>query len=68
MQHILQSNPPRVFTMQLAWQTNNEASEDITQAMNGMTEVTSTVSLIIYWRDAHIITCTLLHYSLRIWL
>ena len=39
VQHILLSTPPRVFTMQLAWQSNNESANEIRQAMDGMTQV-----------------------------
>lgn len=39
VQHILLSPPPRIFTIQLAWQSNNEKGTDIKQAMEGLTEV-----------------------------
>ncbi|KAL0037262.1 hypothetical protein WJX79_009015 [Trebouxia sp. C0005] len=37
--HSLVSQPPEVFTMQLAWQTDNESKQDIKAAMLGLREV-----------------------------
>ncbi|KAL0021262.1 hypothetical protein WJX79_001147 [Trebouxia sp. C0005] len=37
--HSLVSQPAKVFTMQLAWQTDNESKQDITAAMLGLREV-----------------------------
>ncbi|DBA77474.1 TPA: hypothetical protein ACH3X1_009298 [Trebouxia sp. C0004] len=37
--HSLVSQPPKVFTMQLAWQTDNESKQDIKAAMMGLREV-----------------------------
>ena len=39
VQHHLEGSVPHVFTMQLAWQSNNEKGDDIRQTMNGITEV-----------------------------
>lgn len=38
VQHCLVSQPPKVFTMQLAWQTDNESKQDIKAAMMGLRE------------------------------
>ncbi|DBA68220.1 TPA: hypothetical protein ACH3X2_013837 [Trebouxia sp. C0005] len=38
VQHCLVSHPPKVFTMQLAWQTDSESKLDIKAAMMGLRE------------------------------
>ncbi len=47
MQHCLVSHPPNVFTMQLAWQTDNESKQDIKAAMMGLREVQCSKQLVL---------------------
>ena len=47
MLHCLVSQPPKVFTMQLAWQTDNESKQDIKAAMMGLREVQCSLPLIL---------------------
>lgn len=39
VQHSLNSMAPKVFTMQLAWQSANETREDIAHTLGGLREV-----------------------------
>lgn len=41
VQHTLSSMAPKVFTMQLAWQSANETKQDIAQTLGGLQEVCS---------------------------
>ena len=41
VQHFLEGRPPRVFTMQLVWETNNESRDDIQATMKTIEEVCS---------------------------
>ncbi|DBA91346.1 TPA: hypothetical protein ACH3X2_003992 [Trebouxia sp. C0005] len=43
--HSLVSQPAKVFTMQLAWQTDNESKQDITAAMLGLREAVTNIEL-----------------------
>ena len=39
VQHYLVGMPPHVFTMQLAWQSNNETGTAIKSAMEALSQV-----------------------------
>ena len=39
VQHFLVGTPPHIFTMQLAWQSNNEKSSEINSAMTALSQV-----------------------------
>ena len=39
VQHYLIGTPPHVFTMQLAWQSNNEKGSEIKLAMEALSQV-----------------------------
>lgn len=41
VQHYLVGTPPHVFTMQLAWQSNNEKGSEIKLAMEALSQVNS---------------------------
>ena len=49
VQHYLVGTPPRVFTMQLAWQSNSEKGSDIKLAMEALSQVNSFPQCAIYF-------------------
>ena len=61
VQHCLVSQPPKVFTMQLAWQTDNESKQDIKAAMLGIREVQCSKQLALPCQLSHVLGHAWLH-------
>ncbi len=61
VQHCLVSQPPKVFTMQLAWQTDNESKQHIKAAMLGIREVQSSKQLALPYQLSRVLGHAWLH-------
>ena len=60
MQHLLVSQPPKVFTVQMAWQTDSQSKQDVKAAMMGLRQVYSHCTCNVL---ANIPPDTLCHYQ-----